>query len=42
MNSNTQILSNGQTDPYSYYGQLPNKAPAEFMPITADFSSFGK
>ena len=30
------------TDPYSYYGQLPNKKPSSYMPITADFSSFGK
>ena len=30
------------TDPYSYYGQLPNKKPSNYMPITADFSSFGK
>ena len=42
MNSDVQILSNGQTDAYSYYGQLPNKAPTEFIPITANFSSFGK
>jgi hypothetical protein len=32
----------GVTDPYSYYGQLPNKKPSNYMPITADFSSFGK
>tara|TARA_A100001015_G_scaffold209620_1_gene234728 strand:+ start:8705 stop:10387 length:1683 start_codon:yes stop_codon:yes gene_type:complete len=30
------------TDPYSYYGQLPNKQPSNYMPITASFSSFGK
>lgn len=30
------------SDPYSYYGQLPTKAPASFLPLTADFSSFGR
>lgn len=30
------------TDPYSYSGMLPAKSPSNFMPITADFSSFGK
>jgi hypothetical protein len=30
------------TDPYSYSGTLPAKSPSNFMPITADFSSFGK
>jgi hypothetical protein len=30
------------SDPYSYYGQLPAKAPAAFLPLTADFSSFGR
>jgi hypothetical protein len=28
-------------DPYSYYGALPSKG-ANYMPITADFSAFGK
>jgi hypothetical protein len=32
----------GTTDPYSYHGALPIKKPTEFMPITADFSSFGR
>lgn len=30
------------TDPYSYSGMLPAKSPSNYMPITADFSSFGK
>lgn len=30
------------TDPYSYYGQLPTKTPTNFMPVTADFSNFGR
>jgi hypothetical protein len=30
------------SDPYSYYGQLPAKNNNNFMPITADFSSFGR
>jgi hypothetical protein len=28
-------------DPYSYYGALPRKG-ANYMPITADFSAFGR
>jgi hypothetical protein len=34
--------STSTTDPYSYQGALPVKKPTEFMPITADFSSFGR
>ncbi len=30
------------SDPYSYYGKLPAKNSNNFMPITADFSSFSK
>ena len=30
------------SDPYSYYGQLPARNNTNFMPITADFSSFGR
>ena len=37
-----QPPSNDTTDPYSYYGQLPSKKSNEFMPITANFSTFGK
>lgn len=29
-------------DQYSYYGKLPSKGPANFMPVTADFSAFGR
>ena len=29
-------------DQYSYYGSLPPKVPTNFMPVTADFSSFKK
>ena len=38
----TQVMPQGSTDPYSYYGQLPYKKPSEYMPITANFSAFGK
>ena len=34
--------STSTTDPYSYYGKLPAKNSNDFMPITANFSSFGK
>jgi hypothetical protein len=27
-------------DQYSYYGTLPSKGSSNFMPVTADFSSF--
>lgn len=30
------------SDPYSYYGQLPARNNTNFMPITADFSSFSR
>ena len=29
-------------DPYSYQGALPVKKPTDFMPLTADFSNFGR
>jgi len=29
-------------DQYSYYGALPSKGNANFMPVTADFSKFGR
>jgi hypothetical protein len=41
----SQYPVNGSTstsDPYSYYGKLPVKPPNDFMPITADFSNFGR
>jgi hypothetical protein len=34
--------STSTSDPYSYYGKLPAKNSNDFMPITANFSSFGK
>lgn len=34
--------STSTTDPYSYYGKLPAKNSNDFMPITANFSNFGK
>lgn len=34
--------NNQVNDPYSYYGQLPAKGKANFVPVTADFSRFGK
>jgi len=30
------------TDQYSYYGSLSNKGQSNFMPLTADFSAFGR
>ena len=42
MNSNTQMISPSEVDFYSYNGQLPYKGSVNFMPRTADFSSFGK
>ena len=38
----SQISSAGpQTmDQYSYYGTLPAKGASNFMPVTADFSTF--
>lgn len=42
MNSNTQVLANSETDPYSYHGQVPYKPPTEFLPRTANFGAFGK
>jgi len=32
----------GGSDPYSYYGTLPNRPATNFMPVTADFSKFGR
>jgi hypothetical protein len=29
-------------DQYSYYGKLPSKGDDNFMPVTADFSAFGR
>jgi hypothetical protein len=34
--------NNQYSDPYSYYGQLPQKGKTNYVPITADFSSFGR
>uniref|UniRef100_A0A6C0D9S5 Uncharacterized protein n=1 Tax=viral metagenome TaxID=1070528 RepID=A0A6C0D9S5_9ZZZZ len=34
--------SNQQSDPYSYYGQLPPKGHTNYVPVTADFSRFGR
>jgi hypothetical protein len=31
-----------QLDPYSYYGQIPNRPSNNFLPRTADFSTFGR
>jgi hypothetical protein len=33
---------NQYSDQYSYYGTLPAKKPSNFIPVTADFSKFGK
>jgi hypothetical protein len=37
-----QGAKNSPNDPYSYYGQLPAKGKSNYMPLTADFSRFGK
>jgi hypothetical protein len=34
--------SNQYSDPYSYYGQLPPKGRTNYVPVTADFSRFGR
>ena len=36
------VGNTGATDPYSYYGQLPPKAPSNYIPRTADFSKFAR
>jgi len=38
----TQNQYNGVNDPYSYYGQLPARGRSDYMPLNADFSSFGR
>jgi hypothetical protein len=30
------------SDNYSYYGKLSDKGSSEFIPITSDFSKFGR
>jgi len=34
--------NNQYSDPYSYYGQLPPKGAINYVPVTADFSRFGR
>jgi hypothetical protein len=34
--------NNQYNDPYSYYGQLPAKGITNYVPVTADFSRFGR
>jgi hypothetical protein len=38
----TQNQYNSANDPYSYYGQLPARGKADFMPVSSDFSRFGR
>lgn len=38
----TQNQYNSANDPYSYYGQLPARGKADYMPLNADFSRFGR
>jgi hypothetical protein len=33
---------NQSSDQYSYYGQLPSKGGSNYMPLTTDFSAFGR
>jgi hypothetical protein len=39
---NDRITSETTSDNYSYYGKLPDKGSSEFIPITSDFSKFGR
>jgi hypothetical protein len=38
----TQNQYNSANDPYSYYGKLPPRGRADFMPLNSDFSRFGR
>ena len=42
MNQQSYGTQNQTVDQYSYYGQLPSKGNADFLPITSDFSAFGR
>jgi hypothetical protein len=42
MNQPSYGTQNQTVDQYSYYGQLPSKGNADFLPITSDFSAFGR
>ena len=37
-----RIVPDGTPDQYSYYGSLPDKESTPFIPITTDFSKFGR
>ena len=36
------ILTSGPTNPYTYNGALSDKGTSNFIPLTADFSAFGR
>lgn len=36
------VVGTAGNDPYSLYGALPNRGSSNYMPITADFSAFGR
>ena len=40
--SGPSLSSRGGADPLSYYGAVPSKGNSDFIPITADFSKFGR
>ena len=40
--SPSQPAMTGGQDPYGYFGNLSSKNSSNYMPVTADFSSFGK
>jgi len=40
--SGPSLSSRGGADPLSYYGAVPSKGNSNFIPITADFSKFGR
>jgi hypothetical protein len=37
-----RIVPDGTPDQYSYYGSLPEKENSHFIPVTSDFSKFGR
>jgi len=42
INQQSYGTQNQTVDQYSYYGQLPSNGNSDFLPITSDFSAFGR
>ena len=42
LGTQNQYSNPSPIDQYSYYGQLPDKGTGNFMPLTSDFSRFGR